>query len=147
MNKEKDASANKTKIITYRLRWDGGRYYLPAKLREQISSDWVLTRGDKCLHLFDDHEWSRILEMVWQTERSEAADVALRYLIAPSVQRDLREKYLYIPKCLREKGELQGKDAILVLYGSQGRIRAVDGDIGDESETDFRIMNVKGECQ
>jgi len=147
LNKEKDASAVKTKISTYRLRWDGRRYYLPAELRERISSDWILTRGDKSLHLFEGKEWSRVLEMVWQAKRSDAATVASRYLIAPSMQKDLSKKYLYIPKHLPEKGEIQGKDVILTLCGSQGRIRAVDGDIQDDTEAEFKNMNVRGESQ
>ena len=44
---------------------DKGRLIIPAKLREELGEEFVITRGlDKCLFVYSKEEWEKIVNIL-----------------------------------------------------------------------------------
>ena len=109
----------------FRLRWDGNHYYLPAALRKNIYSTWVLTKGAKGLDLYSKVLWSSWLAKIREMEESDKKTDLIRYKIAPSYEVDLQKKDLYIPLPLMHWAGLGQGEALFSLKDNLGHIFSV----------------------
>ena len=103
-----------------------GRLIVPAKFREDLGSDFVITRGlDGCLFGYPLEEWQRVqdkLKALPLNKRNNRAFV--RFLFADATQCNFdKQGRINIPKQLREHAKLTKK---CVLVGVSSRFEIWD---------------------
>ena len=60
-----------------------GRITIPSKLREELGSDFVLTRGlDKCLFIYPKNEWDSIIKKYGELPNTRDARNFMRFLLS-----------------------------------------------------------------
>ena len=102
-----------------------GRLIIPAKFRESLGDEFVVTKGmDGCLFVFDETEWARINEKLHDAPVMTDKDARkfTRFFLggAARVEVDKTGRIL-IPANLREFADIT-KDAVLVGVGSRVEI-------------------------
>ena len=91
-----------------------GRLFIPAKLREELGENAILTKGlDGCLFLFSQEEWGKMEERISQLPYTKSRKMK-RYLIssAADVATD-KQGRISIPQNLRENAGLT-KDVTII---------------------------------
>ncbi|AUJ32352.1 MAG: division/cell wall cluster transcriptional repressor MraZ [Liquorilactobacillus nagelii] len=93
-----------------------GRLIIPAKFREQLADQFVLTRGmDGCLFGYPASEWQQLEEKLQQlplTKRDARAFVRFFYSAATECEFDHQGR-IVIPKSLRQHAELTKKCVVV----------------------------------
>jgi len=100
---------------TFRLRWDGKRYHLPAALRKRNDSRWVMTKRAEGLDLVPIENWHIFLEKVHGLENSGKKKDLIKFKIAPACEVDLQKESLSVPPALMHWAGLGQGDALLSL--------------------------------
>ncbi len=99
-----------------------GRLIIPAKFRELLGEEFVLTRGiDKCLWIYSMDEWSTIEEHLRNLPlTNKAARDFIRFFVSGASQCELdKQGRILVPVSLRKYANLE-KD--VVLAGSVNKI-------------------------
>lgn len=93
-----------------------GRLIIPSKFRDQLDSNFVVTRGlDGCLFVYPLSEWRLVEEKLSQLPSNKKNNRAfVRFMFADAVQCDFdKQGRIIIPKKLRLHAKLQ-KECVLV---------------------------------
>ena len=62
---------------------DKGRLTIPAKIREQLGHDFIVTRGlDKCLFVYPKEEWENVISKYKELPNTKNARNYLRFLFS-----------------------------------------------------------------
>ena len=105
-----------------------GRLIIPAKFREALGDEFVVTKGmDGCLFVFDNSEWQAFAEKLRSLLMidKEVRQFTRFFLAgAASVEVDKQGRIL-IPSVLREFADIT-KDAVLIGVGSRIEIWSKD---------------------
>ena len=99
-----------------------GRLIVPAKFREQLGDQFVVTKGvDGCLYVYSQEEWKRIEEKFREVNlTTKDARKFMRFFFAGAAMCEVdKQGRALIPSKLREFAELT-KDVVLV--GAAGHI-------------------------
>ena len=118
-----------------------GRIIVPAKLREQLGDDFVVTKGlDGCLWIFDAAEWEKVESAIRELPLTvPAARVLSRFIFAGAIDGELdKQGRLLIPSNLRDYAGLS-KDVIFSGVGS--RVEIWDKDKYDSAADSFENMD------
>ncbi len=105
-----------------------GRLIIPSRFREQLGSEFVVTKGlDGCLFVYPNEEWARIEEKLKSVPlTAKDARRFSRFFFAGAASCELdRQGRILLPQGLREYAGLQ-KD--IVLAGVLSRIEIWDRD-------------------
>lgn len=91
-----------------------GRVFIPAKLREELGSGFMICRGiygKRCLCVYSAEEWDKLVEKIGTLPSTKSSAVK-RFLYdgAFSVDFDSQGRIL-IPPVLREYANLEGRSA------------------------------------
>lgn len=112
-----------------------GRLIVPAKFREQLGDQFVVTKGvDGCLYLYSQEEWKRIEEKFREMNlTSKDARKFMRFFFAGAAMCEVdKQGRVLIPSVLREFAGLE-KDVVLV--GVLTKIEIWDKDRYDEANS------------
>jgi len=101
-----------------------GRLIVPAKFRETLGEQFVVTKGlDGCLFVYDEHEWAIFEEKLKTlpiTNKEARAFVRFFLAGAATVEVDKQGRIL-LPAVLREFANLE-KDVVLIGVGARVEI-------------------------
>ncbi|WP_034995176.1 division/cell wall cluster transcriptional repressor MraZ [Liquorilactobacillus vini] len=118
-----------------------GRVIIPAKFREQLSDQFVLTRGmDGCLFGYSNDQWQLLEKKLQQlplTKRDARAFVRFFYSAATECEFD-RQGRIIIPKALRDHAGLE-KKCVVVGVSNRFEIWSEDrwNDFSQKAEENF----------
>lgn len=93
-----------------------GRLIVPAKFREQLGDQFVVTKGvDGCLYVYSQEEWKRIEEKFREVNlTTKDARKFMRFFFAGAAMCEVdKQGRILIPSVLREFAGLE-KDVVLV---------------------------------
>lgn len=92
-----------------------GRIIVPAKFREDLSEEFVLTHGlDGCLFLYPENEWKEFISKLKTLPGTKEARQLQRYFMAGAATCEVdKQGRMLIPALLREKADLE-KDVVFV---------------------------------
>lgn len=92
-----------------------GRIIVPAKLREELGEEFVVTLGlDGCLFVYPNDEWQSFIKELKNLPGSKEARQLQRYFLAGAVTCEIdKQGRILIPAKLREQAALQ-KDVVFV---------------------------------
>ncbi|WKF84870.1 division/cell wall cluster transcriptional repressor MraZ [Lacticaseibacillus pantheris] len=118
-----------------------GRLIIPAKFREQLGDDFVLTRGmDGCLFGYPQSEWAKLQEKLQTlplTQKNARTFVRLLYSAATECELD-KQGRINVPKPLMTHAAL---DKACVLVGVANRIEIWNTErwerFATDAESDF----------
>lgn len=113
-----------------------GRLIIPAKFREQLGDDFVLTRGmDGCLFGYPQSEWAKLQEKLQTlplTQKNARTFVRLLYSAATECELD-KQGRINVPKPLMSHAAL---DKACVLVGVANRIEIWSTERWEQFATD-----------
>lgn len=101
-----------------------GRLIIPSKFREDLGSEFVVTKGlDGCLFIYGNAEWKVLEEKLCSLPlTNKDARAFARYMLAGAAQVELdKQGRILIPSVLRNFAELD-KDVVLIGVGSRVEI-------------------------
>lgn len=98
-----------------------GRVIVPAKFREELGEEFVLTLGlDGCLFVYSNEEWENFVNKLRELPGNKEARQLQRYFMAGAITCEVdKQGRILVPSKLREKAELL-KD--IVFVGVVGKI-------------------------
>lgn len=99
-----------------------GRLIIPSKFREQLGTEFVLTKGlDGCLSIYPKEEWETFVEKLRTLPLNDKnARTFSRFFVAGASMCELdRQGRILVPQTLRE---FAGLDKDVVLTGNLNRI-------------------------
>ncbi len=101
---------------------DKGRLNFPAKFREEMNGDFIVTRWlDDCLVAFPQTEWERMADLLSKNNRVKSRDMQrLLYSGASPVNPDKQGRIL-VPMNLRKHASLQ-KEVVVIGVGKHAEI-------------------------
>ena len=105
-----------------------GRLIIPAKFREVLGDEFVVTKGlDGCLFVYSQEEWKRIEESLREKPlTSKDARKFMRFFFAGAANCEVdKQGRILLPAALREFAGLE-KDVVLVGVGSRVEIWSKD---------------------
>ena len=66
---------------------DKGRLIVPAKIRNELGNDFIITRGlDKCLSIYSNNEWSKVIDKYKELPDTKDARKFKRFLLSGATQ-------------------------------------------------------------
>lgn len=66
---------------------DKGRLIVPSKIRNELGNDFVVTRGlDKCLSIYSNNEWSKVIDKYKELPDTKDARKFKRFLLSGATQ-------------------------------------------------------------
>lgn len=94
---------------------DKGRLTLPAKIREQLGEDFVLTRGlDNCLFIYPEEEWKCVIEKYKELPNTKDARNFMRFFLSGATMTTFdKQGRINIPIPLSKYAGLE-KDCIII---------------------------------
>lgn len=101
-----------------------GRLIIPAKIREQLGSNCMITRGlDNCITIYTEQAWNRLAESLESLNSSQSTNRMLRrFFFGSAIELDYdKQGRILIPAPLREHASLQ-KNAVIVGVGNHVEI-------------------------
>ncbi|MCI8284239.1 MAG: division/cell wall cluster transcriptional repressor MraZ [Firmicutes bacterium] len=104
-----------------------GRIIIPARFREELGSNFVLTKGlDNCLFVFPEKEWFNFRDKLKAVPVSSKEGRAFtRYFFSSAVECDIdKQGRLNIPSVLRDHAKI---DREVVTIGVDNRIEIWSG--------------------
>ena len=114
-----------------------GRLIIPAKFRETLGEEFVVTKGlDGCLFVYDNKEWSAFEEKLKSLPlTNKDARQFVRFFLAGATQAEVdKQGRILIPGVLREFAGLE-KDVVLV--GVASKIEIWSKERWDEANGDY----------
>ncbi len=108
---------------------DKGRLFIPARMREQLGSRFVITKGlDRCLFLYSGREWEGVEEKLGQLPLTsgEARAFARFFFSGASECEPDKQGRILVPQVLREYANLS-KDAVIVGVATRVEIWPQEG--------------------
>jgi MraZ protein len=92
-----------------------GRIIVPAKFRESLGDEFVVTLGlDGCLFAYPDEQWQNFIEELKKLPGSKEARQLQRYFMAGAATLEVdKQGRILIPSKLREQAQLD-KDIVFV---------------------------------
>ena len=98
-----------------------GRLIIPSKFREELGTDFVVTKGlDGCLFAFDNTEWKKLEDALrgLPLTNKDARNFS-RFLLAGAAQVEIdKQGRILLPQVLRSFAELE-KDVVLIGVASR----------------------------
>lgn len=68
---------------------DKGRITIPSKFREELGTDFIVTRGlDKCLFVYPKAEWDRVISKYKELPNTKDARAFMRFFLSGATQTD-----------------------------------------------------------
>lgn len=101
-----------------------GRLIIPAKLRDELGDNFVVTKGlDGCLWMFDSEEWDKIEDEIREMPFTlKEARMLSRFIVAGAFDGELdKQGRVLLPANLREYAGIT-KDVVLAGVGSRVEI-------------------------
>ena len=94
---------------------DKGRLTIPAKIRYELGSNFIVTRGlDKCLAIYPSIEWSKVIDKYKQLPDTKDARKFKRFLLSGANQNDFdKQGRVNIAIPLIDYAELE-RDCIII---------------------------------
>lgn len=94
---------------------DKGRLTLPAKIREQLGEQFVVTRGlDRCLFVYAEEEWHRVIEKYKELPNTKDARNFMRFFLSGATLTNFdKQGRINIPTPLSKYADLE-KDCIII---------------------------------
>lgn len=124
-----------------------GRLIVPAKFRDQLGDEFVVTKGlDGCLFIYDNTEWAKLEEKITNLPLSnQNARKFSRLLLAGATLCEVdKQGRILLPASLRKHANLE-KEVALVGVGSRIEIWNKDAwDEMNEYDADEMAMNMEG---
>ncbi|ANE47362.1 cell division protein MraZ [Paenibacillus swuensis] len=126
---------------------DKGRMIIPAKFREALGSEFVVTRGlDNCLFVYPMEEW-KVLEQKLKALPLMKSDARAftRFFFSGATECELdKQGRVNLPNTLREYGKLD-KDCVVLGVSNRVEIwsKEVWEDYFNQSETSFNEIAEK----
>ena len=110
-----------------------GRIIVPAKFREDLGEEFVVTLGlDGCLFLYPDSEWREFVEQLKHLPGNRQARQLQRYFLAGATTCEIdKQGRILIPAKLREHAKLE-KDVVFV--GVLGKIEIWSKELWDAND-------------
>lgn len=110
-----------------------GRIIVPAKFREDLGEEFVVTLGlDGCLFLYPDSEWREFVEQLKHLPGNRQARQLQRYFLAGATTCEVdKQGRILIPAKLREHAKLE-KDVVFV--GVLGKIEIWSKELWDAND-------------
>ena len=119
-----------------------GRVIIPAKMREQLGEQFVITRGfEECVAVYSMEEWEKVMERLSQLPSTQKSARRLKRMFlsyAVEVEPDKQGKVI-IPSALREMAHI---DKEVLVVGQENHIEIWNAEswnnyIGDDDEMSF----------
>ncbi|MCI8515017.1 MAG: division/cell wall cluster transcriptional repressor MraZ [Lachnospiraceae bacterium] len=124
-----------------------GRLIVPAKFRDQLGDEFVVTKGlDGCLFIYDNTEWAKLEEKIINLPLSnQNARKFSRLLLAGATLCEVdKQGRILLPAVLRKHANLE-KDVALVGVGSRIEIwNKTAWDEMNEYDVDEMAVNMEG---
>ena len=121
-----------------------GRLIMPAKFREQLGDEFVVTKSpDKCLYVYTNEEWKNFEEKLATLPiTNKGTRQLVRFFLAGAASCEVdKQGRILLPAVLREYAEL---DKEVVLAGTSKRIEIWDKDryLADQKEYEDNIDEI-----
>ena len=110
-----------------------GRIIVPAKFREDLGEEFVVTLGlDGCLFLYPDSEWREFVEQLKHLPGNRQARQLQRYFLAGATTCEVdKQGRILIPAKLREHAKLEKE---VVFVGVLGKIEIWSKELWDAND-------------
>ena len=94
---------------------DKGRLTIPAKIREQLGHDFIVTRGlDKCLFIYPKEEWENVISKYKELPNTKNARNYLRFLFSGATSNEFdKQGRINIAGPLKSYANLK-KDCVII---------------------------------
>ncbi len=94
---------------------DKGRLIVPSKIRYELGSSFIITRGlDKCLAIYSNNEWSKVINKYKELPDTKDARKFKRFLLSGATSNDFdKQGRVNISQPLINYAELE-KDCIII---------------------------------
>lgn len=101
-----------------------GRVIIPAKFRDDLGADFILTKGlDNCLFIYSKEEWSVLEKKIKALPMSKARDLQ-RFFFSGACDVELDKQFrILIPSNLRGYARLEKE---IVIVGASNRVEIWD---------------------
>ncbi len=121
-----------------------GRLIMPAKFREQLGDEFVVTKSpDKCLYVYTNEEWKNFEEKLATLPiTNKGTRQFVRFFLAGAASCEVdKQGRILLPAVLREYAEL---DKEVVLAGTSKRIEIWNKDryLADQKEYEDNIDEI-----
>lgn len=121
-----------------------GRLIMPAKFREQLGEEFVVTKSpDKCLYVYTNEEWKNFEEKLATLPiTNKGTRQFVRFFLAGAASCEVdKQGRILLPAVLREYAEL---DKEVVLAGTSKRIEIWNKDryLADQKEYEDNIDEI-----
>ena len=121
-----------------------GRLIMPAKFREQLGDEFVVTKSpDKCLYVYTNEEWKNFEEKLATLPiTNKGTRQLVRFFLAGAATCEVdKQGRILLPAVLREYAEL---DKEVVLAGTSKRIEIWNKDryLADQKEYEDNIDEI-----
>jgi MraZ protein len=124
-----------------------GRLIVPAKFRDQLGDEFVVTKGlDGCLFIYDNTEWTKLEEKLTNLPLSNpnARKFSRHFLAGATLCEVDKQGRILLPSQLRKHAKLE-KDVALVGVGARIEIwDKVTWDQMNEYDADEMASNMEG---
>ncbi len=114
---------------------DKGRITIPAKLREQLGHDFIITRGlDKCLFVYPKEEWNNVINKYKELPNTKDARNFMRFFLSGATQNEFdKQGRINIANSLIKYANLN-KDCVII--GVNDRLEIWNKELWDKFITD-----------
>ncbi len=94
---------------------DKGRLIVPSKIRNELGNDFIVTRGlDKCLSIYSNSEWSKVIDKYKELPDTKDARKFKRFLLSGATQNNFdKQGRVNISIPLTTYAELE-KDCVII---------------------------------
>ncbi len=94
---------------------DKGRLTLPAKIREQLGNEFVVTRGlDNCLFVYPQEEWNQVISKYKELPNTKDARNFMRFFLSGATLTNFdKQGRINIPIPLSKYADLE-KDCVII---------------------------------
>lgn len=109
---------------------DKGRITIPSKIREQLGTNFIITRGiDKCLFVYPKTEWEKVINKYKELPNTKDARNFMRFFLSGATQNDFdKQGRINIANSLINYASLK-KDCVII--GVNERLEIWDKDSWD----------------
>ena len=126
-----------------------GRLIMPAKFREQLGDEFVVTKSpDKCLYVYSNEDWKAFEEKLSTVPiTSKAGRQFVRFFLAGAATCEVdKQGRILLPAVLREYAELD-KDVILAGVSSRIEIWNKEKYLADQAEYEDDIDEIAAQME
>ena len=108
-----------------------GRIIIPAKIREELGHDFIITRGiDKCLFIYSKKEWDNVISKYRELPNTKDARNFMRFFLSGATTNEFdKQGRINIANTLIECAGLQ-KDCVII--GVNDRLEIWDQEAWDD---------------